>query len=124
MSKNINQAAMEVILNAGDGRNYIDQAFAQMCEFNFDACEELLKQAEEKVLKAHIAQTEIIQNQVAGEDTEYSLLFIHAQDTIMTINSEMRIAQMMLPVIRSLYNDNQMIRGDLNIDQPGKEVYA
>ena len=38
-------------------------------------------------------RTEVIQSQVGGENMEYSLLFIHAQDTLMTINTELRMAK-------------------------------
>lgn len=100
----INVVAMEVILNAGNGRESIDQALECLAKFEFDKAEELLKEAEAKVLKAHIAQTKVIQSQVGGEETEYSLLFIHAQDTIMTINTELRMTQKMMPIFKALYN--------------------
>lgn len=100
---NINMVAMEVILNAGNGREFVDQALEKMASFQFQEANDLLKQAEEEIVKAHIAQTKIIQGQVSGEETEYSLLFIHAQDTIMTINTELRMAQKMMPIFKALY---------------------
>lgn len=100
----INKAAMEVILNAGNGREKVDQALEEMAKFNFEQAKVLLDEAEGMVLKAHVAQTKVIQSQVSGEDTEYSLLFIHAQDTIMTINTELRMAQKMMPIFQALMN--------------------
>lgn len=100
----INKAAMEVILNAGNGREKVDQALEEMAKFNFEQAKVLLEEAEGMVLKAHVAQTKVIQSQVSGEDTEYSLLFIHAQDTIMTINTELRMAQKMMPIFQALMN--------------------
>lgn len=99
----INRVAMEVIMNACSGRDKIDEAIAFMAESDFEKADLLLKDAEKDILKAHVAQTKIIQSQAGGEDTEYSLLFIHAQDTIMTSNSELRIAQHILPVFKSQY---------------------
>lgn len=98
----INAVAMEVILNAGDGKMCIEHAFDSMAAFDFDAVEQHLKEAEEKVLKAHVAQTETIQRQAAGEDVEYSLLFTHAQDTLMTVSAELHAVQRMVPVVRAL----------------------
>ena len=98
----INMVAMEVILNAGDGRACIDQALESMAQLDFDAVEAHLKEAEAKILKAHNAQTDTIQRQAAGEDVEYSLLFTHAQDTLMTISAELHMAQKMVPVVRAL----------------------
>ncbi|WP_239284981.1 PTS lactose/cellobiose transporter subunit IIA [Collinsella sp. An2] len=98
----INMVAMEVILNAGDGRACIDQALESMAQLDFDAVEAHLAEAETKIQKAHNAQTDTIQRQAAGEDVEYSLLFTHAQDTLMTISAELHMTQKMLPVVRAL----------------------
>ncbi len=100
--KDINQVAMEVILNAGDGRNKIDEALEKMAEGKLDEVDKLLDEAEELILKAHKAQTQVIQSQVSGENMEYSLLFVHAQDTVMTINTELRMTKKLLPIIKML----------------------
>jgi PTS system cellobiose-specific IIA component len=100
--KGINSVAMEVILYAGNGREKIDDALAKMAEGSLPAAQELLADAEKDIIRAHTAQTSVIQRQVSGETMEYSLLFIHAQDTIMTINTELRMAQKMLPIVKML----------------------
>lgn len=96
----INTIAMEVILNAGKGRDCIDQALEVIAKFDFDQADNLLQEAEQNVLKAHVIQTNVIQSQASGEDLEYSLLFIHAQDTIMTINTELRLVKRLLPILK------------------------
>ncbi len=100
--KDINNVAMEVILHAGNGREKIDEAFAHIAQAEIDQAEALLKEAETEIVQAHVAQTTMIQSQVSGEDVEYSLLFIHAQDTLMTINTELRMAQKLVPVVKML----------------------
>ena len=94
--KDINMIAMEVIMNAGDGRDKVDEALAAMAEGRLEQADALLREAEQLIAKAHNAQTEVVQSQVSGEDTEYSLLFVHAQDTVMTITTELRMAQKLL----------------------------
>ena len=94
--------AMDVIMNAGDGRVKVDAALAALAYVDLTQAETLLLEAEELIVKAHNAQTEVIQDQVSGEDTEYSLLFIHAQDTLMTITTELRMTQKLLPIIKML----------------------
>ena len=98
----INAVAMEVILNAGDGRACIDKAMDSLAEFDFAAAEAHLAEADKKILTAHKAQTETIQAQAAGEEVDYSLLFTHAQDTLMTISAELHMAQKMMPVVKAL----------------------
>lgn len=100
--KDINMIAMEVIMNAGDGRDKVDEALAAMAEGRLEQADALLREAEQLIAKAHNAQTEVVQSQVSGEDTEYSLLFVHAQDTVMTITTELRMAQMLLPIVKML----------------------
>ena len=100
--KDINMIAMEVIMNAGDGRDKVDEALAAMAEGRLEQADELLREAEQLIAKAHNAQTEVVQSQVSGEDTEYSLLFVHAQDTVMTITTELRMAQKLLPIVKML----------------------
>ncbi len=99
---NVPMVAMNVIINAGDGRVEIDAAMDALAEFDFDAAEEHLKAADEKILEAHKAQTDMIQRQAGGEEVEYSLLFVHAQDTLMTISAELHMAKKMMPVVRAL----------------------
>lgn len=102
--KDINVVAMEVIMNAGDGRDKIDEALAAMARGELDEVERLLAEAEKLIVKAHNAQTAMIQSQVSGENMEYSLLFIHAQDTVMTITTELRMTQKLLPIVKLLLN--------------------
>lgn len=98
----INSVAMQVILHAGDGRAKVDEALEAMAKTDFELAEKLLDEAEKEIVKAHIAQTEAIQAQVSGENIDYSLLFTHAQDTVMTINTELRMARKMMPIFRML----------------------
>ena len=100
--KDINMIAMEVIMNAGDGRDKVDEALAAMAEGRLEQADALLREAEQLIAKAHNAQTEVVQSQVSGEDTEYSLLFVHAQDTVITITTELRMAQKLLPIVKML----------------------
>ena len=102
MENEIALVAMQVILNSCNGRDKVDEAFAALAELKFDEARALLDAADEDMLKAHNAQTEMIQAQAAGEDTEYSLLFIHAQDTLMTSDAQMRIARNLIPVVERL----------------------
>lgn len=90
----INDISMKIILHAGDGRFLLEKAASEIVNNNFDDAQNYISEAEEKIKQAHIVQTELMQKQISGENVEYSILFAHAQDTLMTINSELRIIQM------------------------------
>lgn len=87
------QTAMRILTSAGDARNDAKQARAAMREMRFEKARELMLLAKQNITEAHTAQTEIIQNEARGIKYEYCMLFNHAQDTLMTINSEIELTQ-------------------------------
>lgn len=95
------QAAMSIILNAGDARVACKQALDAIAAFDYKTAEEKLAVCHEKITAAHKVQTDAIQGETRGEESEYSLLFAHAQDTLMTIYSEINIAKQLLKIFKS-----------------------
>lgn len=91
--------AMQIILHAGDARNKITEALRCAEKFDFVQSETAMKEAEREITLAHNAQTEIIQNEASGISYGFSLLFSHAQDTLMTIHSEIRMAKEMVKIL-------------------------
>ena len=49
--RDINMVAMEVIMNAGDGRDKIDEALAAMAEGKLDEVDKLLEEAEALIVQ-------------------------------------------------------------------------
>lgn len=96
MDDKLTNAAMQIILAAGDARAFIGEAVKKAAQNDFDEVEILMKKAKEKIVEAHIQQTSIVQSEAAGEKYEYSLLMTHAMDTLMTIASERIITENML----------------------------
>jgi PTS system cellobiose-specific IIA component len=54
------------------------------------------------VREAHTIHTDCIQASAAGEPLPYSMLFTHAQDTLMTVNSEFRLVRKLAAVFAAL----------------------
>ena len=95
------QNAMEIILHAGDARLKCKEALDQIALFNIEKGKEKLKEAQDEITKAHKVQTDAIQGETRGEKSEYSLLFAHAQDTLMTIYSEINIAKQLIKIFEA-----------------------
>ncbi|MGN1405480.1 MAG: PTS lactose/cellobiose transporter subunit IIA [Erysipelotrichaceae bacterium] len=95
------KSAMDIILHAGDARLRCKEALDQIAVFDYKGAKEKLKEAQEEITKAHKVQTDAIQGETRGEESEYSLLFAHAQDTLMTIYSEINIARQMIKVFEA-----------------------
>ncbi|MFR6673762.1 MAG: PTS lactose/cellobiose transporter subunit IIA [Enterococcus avium] len=88
MNDKIIESAMKIILYAGDARVCCNDALDAAISGKFDETEDQMAKAHIFIVKAHKIQTEIIQDEARGKAQKYSMLFTHAQDTLMTINSE------------------------------------
>ena len=97
-------AAMNIVVHAGDARLHARNALKAVQRQQFDAALELLDRAKAEIEQAHSAQTEIVQNEARGVEYEYSMLFNHAQDTLMTINSEVELTATLIDTFR-VYSD-------------------
>ncbi|WP_416324665.1 PTS lactose/cellobiose transporter subunit IIA [[Eubacterium] hominis] len=99
----LNNAAMQMILFAGNSRNMVNEALRDT-EQNVDrSCvDEKMKCAKEEITKAHKIQTDMIQSTIEDDELETTLLFTHAQDTLMTIYSELNMATHMIKMYRML----------------------
>lgn len=98
--------AMQIILNAGNARNYAGDALEAAKKFNFTEADTLLEKAEESITLAHKAQTDVIQKEASGYGYEPSLLFAHAQDTLMTIKSELILSKQLIDILK-IIKDNK-----------------
>ena len=95
------QQAMDIIMSAGDARVFCKEALNAIAVQDFELAKERMKEAHKKITEAHRLQTDAIQGETRGEKSEYSLLFAHAQDTLMTIYSEINIAKQMIQIFES-----------------------
>lgn len=98
----LQQTAMQMILHAGDARVLLRAAYEAIAEQDFTKAREVLTQAKADITLAHKAQTQLIQAEARGVRHDASLLFNHAQDTLMTVNSEWVTATNLLGVFQTL----------------------
>ena len=103
--------AMDIIMNSGDARNFAAQAFDKIVEGDYEAARGLIKEAEKVQTAAHVTQTEMIQGDIRGGDEkmEYSVLFAHAQDTLMTIQVEINMTKNFLKYAEAI---DKKIKGE------------
>jgi len=102
MDEHIVENAMKIILSAGDARVCNQKALDALAEFDVEKAKELMKEANKYITEAHKVQTDAIQDETRGEKAVYSLLFAHAQDTLMTIYSEINIAKQLIKITEAV----------------------
>ena len=99
MNNEMTTVAMQMILHAGDARTYIVEALQNIKIFNFEVAKEKIAQAEKELIEAHQTQTKVLQEEANGM---IYVLFIHAQDTLMTIKSEYELARQLIEIFESI----------------------
>ena len=100
MDETMIQAAMNVILHAGNARLKAEEAIEKAKKSQFEEADLFMAQAKEEITESHATQTEIIQSEAAGKRHEINILFIHAQDTLMTIMSELKMARQIIDLYK------------------------
>lgn len=95
---------MNIIINSGDAKSYSYEALAKVNIGDYEEADELLKKAKESIEIAHNSQTDLLQKEAAGEKTEVTVLFVHAQDHLMTAITEMNLIEQIID-LRKIVND-------------------
>ncbi|WP_440896893.1 PTS lactose/cellobiose transporter subunit IIA [Amphibacillus sp. Q70] len=103
------EVSMNIIIHAGNARSKAESALDAAERMNFETADTLLKEAKEDLVKAHNSQTKIIQDETRGISYPHNLLFTHAQDTLMTIKSEVNLTKRLLNMYKLLLtqSDNE-----------------
>jgi PTS system cellobiose-specific IIA component len=102
LDQKIVEVAMNIITEAGDARFLVDEALTCIENGDFAKVDEKISGARKLLAKAHGMQTDIIQSEGDGELCQHPLLFIHAQDTLMTVNSEMNMVKRLHKIFISI----------------------
>lgn len=89
----LNQLSMNILVHAGNARDHLVQSLENLEEMNFEKAQSEVKAARKEVVIAHGLQTDTLQLEASGEQIRYSTLFCHAQDTLMTAQSEILIGE-------------------------------
>ena len=102
-NEQLNEAAMQIILPAGDCREMLAEAVNMiLADAPADEVDAKVDAAKKEIAKAHVIQTDMIQDSIADDELHTTLLFTHAQDTLMTINSEVNLVTSMIKLYRKL----------------------
>ena len=88
--------AFQIILESGDARAIVHEAFALMRESKFEAADAKLLEANEAIVRAHGSQTDLLQKFASGASFDVDILMVHSQDHLMTTMTLREVAIEML----------------------------
>lgn len=89
-----------IISLAGESKSLAYEALRLAKENKFDEAEEKMKEADSLLLKSHEFQTNLIIREADGEKIEITMLFVHAQDHLMTAMSEKNLIKEMIDILK------------------------
>ena len=94
MSKKSMEVGFEIVALAGDARTIYLQTLDLLKEYKkadsgrkseiLKEIDKNKKEAEDLLIQCHQKQTDLLQTEARGEDTDMSYLMVHAQDHLMT----------------------------------------
>ena len=95
----LNQISMTILTQSGNAKKAIQKALVAMEQFNDSEVEinEQLKSAKDFLIEAHKAQNQAISH---SDTLHYSLLFTHAQDTLMNTEESLFLVQHLVKIIK------------------------
>ncbi len=99
---NLEEIVFSIIVHGGNARAKAYDALRAAQNGDFKEAEEFLKEAEEELGNAHKIQTDIIQKEAAGEKIDISVLFVHAQDHLMTAIAEKGLIENMIDLYKRI----------------------
>lgn len=80
----IMEQAFEIISYGGNAKGLAYEALQEAESGNYDKADELMKESNKDLEKAHNIQTEMLTMEARGEKIDIGILFVHAQDHLMT----------------------------------------
>lgn len=98
------QIVMQLIVNGGNARSKAMEAIQTAKAGRISEARALLEQSNADLLKAHEAQTELIQDEANGNTAKITILMLHAQDHLMNAITVKDLAQEFIDLYEKMSN--------------------
>ncbi|SEO44097.1 PTS lactose/cellobiose transporter subunit IIA [Propionispora vibrioides] len=101
----IEEIVMSIIINSGEARAFAYEALRKVRSGDYQEAEinALLDKANDAIGQAHETQTALLHKEASGESILISILFVHAQDHLMTSISEKNLIIEMIEMTKMIH---------------------
>ena len=96
--------AFQVISTAGDARSSAMEATKKAREFKFNEAEDLLKEANETLIKSHNIQTSLLTDEANGKKNDINIILIHALDHLTMATMAIDDAKELISLYKMIYD--------------------
>ncbi|AUM62438.1 PTS lactose/cellobiose transporter subunit IIA [Spiroplasma monobiae] len=94
------EISMEMISCIGTSKSNAILAIRAAKKNDFDKAKELILEAEIEMSKAHNLHFDIVSREASGEKLDLKLIFIHAEDQMLTTQAMMDLAKEMIEMYK------------------------
>lgn len=102
MAINWEEISFGIITYAGTAKSDAIMSIQQAKEGNFDVAKEMLKEADESIVEAEKLHIEVIQQEAQGVQHDFKVLFMHAEDQMLTAQMVMELAKEFVDLYKKL----------------------
>lgn len=96
------EECMEMIAFGGDAKSHAMMAIQKAREGAFEDADELLKKAQESIVKSHQCHSELLFYDVENGDLEFSMLLMHAADHLTSADMAAAMAEEMIHLYKEI----------------------
>ncbi|WP_040205568.1 PTS lactose/cellobiose transporter subunit IIA [Neobacillus jeddahensis] len=98
--ESLDMIAFQIISNVGSARSLAMEALYAAKEGDFALAEERLTESQKYFVEGHKVHASLIQKEAAGDKTEFSLLFMHAEDQLMSTETTTELVKEMIEMYK------------------------
>ena len=94
--------SMNIIATSGEAKSYAMEAIYASKKGDFKESTSKMKLAEEKIAKASHMHFEIIQEEAKGKQLDFKVLFMHAEDQLLTTQTLIILAKELIDIHKKI----------------------
>ncbi|MCM3729880.1 PTS lactose/cellobiose transporter subunit IIA [Neobacillus cucumis] len=92
--------AFNIISNVGTAKSLVMEALYAAKEGEFELAEEKLAESKQFFVEGHKMHASLIQREANGEQLQFSLIFMHAEDQLMSVDTITLLVTEMIELYR------------------------
>jgi PTS system cellobiose-specific IIA component len=104
----IEEICFKIIMSVGEAKGHIVEAINAAEDNEFVLAEELMELGNQKFLVGHKEHAKLIQNEAAGQNVKFSLLLVHTEDQLMSVETLKIMAKKFIKLYRKLLEEDKL----------------
>lgn len=93
MKEEMQAVAFQIIATVGEAKSLFIEAMYASREGDFELAQKKLDEGSEVFAKAHSFHFDIVQKEASGDDLPFSVMFLHAEDQLLSTETIQLMAQ-------------------------------